>query len=267
MNPRAQRSVMWCGLFALASSGCAGILGDAKLEAPSKAPNTAAGLICDVVIDDFQQVAVGAFPEGWETFDKSELPEVRASGAFQVQADGAQHVLRARAVGEAVGLGHGIHGWDMQRYPYLTWRWKAVTLPKGADETKSELDDTAASVQGVWLIGFPFMVRTLRYTWSSTLPTSTRASNRLGHDQLVVLESGTEHRNQWRQATVNVLEHYQQWFGMTDAAPPTGISIQTDADSTQTSAEALYADFRLCRKAEDAVTPSVPAQPTSGAKP
>jgi hypothetical protein len=256
---------MWCGLFALASSGCAGILGDAKLEAPSKAPNTAAGLICDVVIDDFQQVAVGAFPEGWETFDKSELPEVRASGAFQVQADGAQHVLRARAVGEAVGLGHGIHGWDMQRYPYLTWRWKAVTLPKGADETKSELDDTAASVQGVWLIGFPFMVRTLRYTWSSTLPTSTRASNRLGHDQLVVLESGAEHRNQWRQATVNVLEHYQQWFGMTDATPPTGISIQTDADSTQSSAEAYYADFRLCRKAQKAQALAPPAAPVQAA--
>jgi hypothetical protein len=255
VRTRLVTTALLCACLMVASA-CAGILGDAKLETPTTSPHVAAGLICDVVVDDFNRVTPGAFPQGWETFDKGELPAVQASGTFTVESSAGEHVLHARYKSKAVALGHGIADWDMRRYPYLTWRWKAVSLPKGGNETQSDLDDTAASVQAVWLIGFPFMVRTLRYTWSSTLPAGTRASNRLGHDQLLALEGGPQHGGQWRQATVNVLEHYQQWFGMSDTAPPTGISIQTDADATQSSAEAYYADFRLCRKAEASTTPT-----------
>ena len=264
--------------------GCAGIVGDAKIEAPIKTTtNTSAGqpshkaptpntptaeehtspppadaqdataaanddtLICDRVIDDFSTVAPGAFPSGWETPDRGELQSVKQSGAFVVEQDGAQRVLHARYRRKSVMLGHGVDGWDLSRYPIVQWRWKAVKLPAGGNEIDSDTDDSAASVQAVWLIGFPFMVRQLKYTWSSTLAVGTRASNRLGHDQLVVLESGPQYLGQWRSASVNVLEHYREFFGETDAAAPTGISLQTDADATASMAEAYYADFRLCR--------------------
>jgi hypothetical protein len=219
---------------------------DPEHDAPPAARAEDAWL-CDRVLDDFSADAAGAFPSSWETPNKDDLARVKQSGTFQVEQDAGKHVLHARFRGEAVSLGRGVRDWDLTRYPVLQWRWKAVALPRQASELDSARDDTAASVQAVWLVGFPFMVRLLKYTWSSTLATGTHASNRLGHDQLVVLESGSRHLGTWQTERVNIREHYQQLFDLKDTTPPTGISIQTDADATASQADAYYADFRLCR--------------------
>jgi hypothetical protein len=155
-------------------------------------------------------------------------------------------------VSQPITLGRGIEKWDLLRYPFLSWEWKVTKFPEAANETRSSADDTAASISMVWLIGLPFVVRQIRYTYSTTLPVGTRASNRLGHDQLLVLASSTASgASSWRRTRVNVLHHYRQFFGREDAAAPTGIAVTTDADDTGSRAEAYYANFRLCRYATE----------------
>lgn len=217
-------------------------------------------LVCDRVIDDFSQVPLGAFPEGWTTPDGDDLAPARESESFRVvEADG-QHVLHARYVGKAFTLGHGVPDWDLQRYPIVSWRWRALRLPR--PDANLEFDeDAAASVQAVWLIGLPFFVRTMRFTWSSTLAAGSRAQARLGHDQLVVLRSGMRGEGGWHTEYVNLLANYQSFYGLEDSTAPTGIALLTDADDTASQAEAYYADFRLCRP-PDAATP-VPAPTTA----
>ena len=95
-------------------------------------------------------------------------------------------------------------------------------------------------------IGFPFYVDSVKYSWSSTLPLGKTLSKRFGHHFVVVSESGSSKLNQWQTVHVDVRKHYARFFG-SEVRPASGIALLTDADATDSAAEAYYADFRLCR--------------------
>lgn len=245
------------------TAGCTGVVGgDPKIEAPvhevrahaTPVANVAGAgggsevvTVCDRLVDDFSQEKVGSFPSAWETRFDSNRP--LAERQFQVVEVNGRRALKASYREQVVTLGRGVDGWSLKEYPILAWEWRASKLPAGANESESSRDDSAASVTAVWLIGFPFMVRQLEYVWSSSLAVGTRTSNRLGHDQLVVLQAGRA--NGWQRERVNLLEHAQRFFGQEpdEVKAPTGIALITDADDTQSEAEAYYTNFRLCRLA------------------
>ena len=162
-----------------------------------------------------------------------------------VERQPERSVLHATYQDQPITIALPLEDWDLDAYPILQWSWRAVRLPKGADERNSGTNDSTASVYAVWEVGLPFMVRGIRYAWSTTLSVGTTISRRLGYDKVVVLESGPS--TEWRTARVNVKQHYAKLFERDDKAPPSGIAILTDADSTGSESEAYYADFRLCR--------------------
>ena len=170
--------------------------------------------------------------------------------------------LHARSGSDEVSIGLGVEGWDLERHPIVEWEWKAVTLPLGGDESRSGRQDAAASVTAVWMIGLPFVVRRLGYSYSSELPVGSRVSSRFGYDRLLVIDSGERHLGQWRRVRVNLLEHYRTLFDREDADAPTGIALTTDADDTGSQGEAYYANLRLCRlRGESAPEGEAPARP------
>lgn len=274
LSGRALSRRVPCALVSAASLlsgsvGCGGSFGKPELEAPrpgtepvtvpladdarSSAEEAARGegsdptLLCDRVLDDFSRGAEGSFPEGWETHPGSGLEVAQREGLYRVVEHEGRRVLHARSGSSEVSLGLGVKDWDLQRYPVLEWEWKPVTLPEGADESRSGRSDAAASVTAVWMIGLPFVVRRLSYSYSSALPVGSRVSSRFGYDRTLVVGSGAQHRGKWRRVRVNVLEDYRALFDRKDADAPTGIALTTDAGDTGSRAEAYYANLRLCR--------------------
>jgi hypothetical protein len=204
-----------------------------------------AALVCDRVIDDFSASSVGAFPKGWRTKKEGELSQAKKSGTYTVAQDGKRRVLHARFREEAITIGRSVAGWDLDEYPVLQWEWKAVKLPVGGNEGSLSNNDCGAAVYALWDIGFPFYVDSLKYSWSSSLPVGKHIEKRLGHDHVLVTESGSQRLGRWQTVRVNVKSDHERYFG--EKRKPNGIAILTDADGTGSSAEAYYANFKLCR--------------------
>lgn len=254
---RATAGLTMCAL--LLTQGCMGYhtVKSARAEATDE-PAGEPELVCDKVIDDFSGVAPGEFPAGWQTPVGSDLELAKKSGNFRVEELDGRRVLRARyQKGAAFTLGRGVDDWDLGSHPIVTWQWKVTRLPK----REAEVDqDVAASVQAVWLVGLPFFVRTLRYTWSAGQRVGTRAEARLGHDQLVVLRSGKAVDGGFRTERIDLREQYRTLFGQSDEKAPAGISIQTGVDDSDAETEAYYARFRLCRAPGAPATVATPSE-------
>jgi hypothetical protein len=204
-------------------------------------------VVCDRPIEDFSSSRVGHFPTGWRTRDPDEMPRAQARHLYQVESVEGRHVLHARYAAEAITIGRKVANWNLDEYPILQWRWKAVTLPRGGNERHSRTNDSAAGVYVIWDVGFPFRVEGIKYAWSTTIDVGGRYSKRLAHDQLLVVESGTQRAGTWVTVRVDVRAHRKKFFDEDAAEPPDGIAVLTDADATASSASAYYADFALCR--------------------
>ncbi|NRA35422.1 MAG: DUF3047 domain-containing protein [Polyangiaceae bacterium] len=214
---------------------------------PNKPTPAPLHIVCDRLIDDFRTEKPGQLPRSWDARSSSDQDRIRKRPHFRVRRNRQAHVLHARFQDQTVTIGRQVKAWSLNEYPILQWKWRAIQLPAHAKETDSSRNDTAAAVYAVWEIGLPFKVRSIKYTWSSTLPTGTRYEKGFGHFQLLVKESGKIHLGKWRTERVNIRDHYARFFDRRDNQSPSGIAIMTDADSTDGRAEAEFTDFRLCR--------------------
>jgi hypothetical protein len=191
-----------------------------------------------VVIDDFSRAAVGQFPAGW----KPRKEEGR--GVYTVQEEGGRRFLRAVSRGLGIQAARE-YDWDLARYPVLTWSWRAVLFPAGADERRDRTNDSALAVYAV----FPhtrWSVKSVKYIWSALLPAGERLSSSGGLTQVRVVQGRTEAGASWVEHRVNVLEDYRRYFETTDVPKPAGIAVLTDADDTKSQSEGHYASFRAC---------------------
>jgi len=153
------------------------------------------------------------------------------------------HFLRLLSVGDAFGLKKEM-SFDIRKYPYLSWKWKAIRLPKGGDIRKRETDDQAGQIYVVFP-KFPSMInsRSMGYIWDTQTPiglagTSTAYSKM----KYVVLQSGPAKLNQWITETRNVYEDYKKFF---EEDPPTvgTVLLYINTQHTKSLAECAYADI------------------------
>ncbi len=207
----------------------------------------AESLVCDRLIDDFSTNTPGSWPKGWRERDGGTAEEALKHSRYAVEQASGFKALRGTYGDKSVTIGRSIANWDLKQYPILQWRWQAVRLPKGGDETRSGHNDTAASVYVFWKASWPFRVQSLKFTWSSTKPVGTHVDRGMGHYHVRVLESGAGHVGQWQTVQADVRTEAILRFGE-DIGIPYGIAILTDGDDTESPSEALYAEFRLCRK-------------------
>ncbi|HEX9620678.1 MAG TPA: DUF3047 domain-containing protein [Polyangiaceae bacterium] len=226
-----------------------GLLSQRENRAAAAEAKAAPRIVCDRVVEDFSSTPAGAFPVGWRTRDADEMPEAKQRGLYVVEEREGRKVLHAKYRERAITIGKKIPSWNLEQYPFLEWEWRVEVLPERGNERDSSTNDSAAGVYVIWDVGFPFHVDGIKYAWSTTLPTGSRLSRRLGHDQLLVMESGRDHRATWRKVRVDVRDHHARFFGRETPRSPDGIALLTDADATSSAAEAYYANFRLCRTA------------------
>ena len=134
---------------------------------------------------------------------------------------------------------------DLVEYPYLNWSWRANILPVAGDESVKKHCDVTACVNVV-LKASKWRPRSIKYSWSSTLPVGTRTKSPFAiwpsRCDIVVIESGAEKQGKWITERVNVLKDYMQFYGK---GKPKSLVIEafvimTDSDNTETPSAADY---------------------------
>jgi Protein of unknown function (DUF3047) len=188
-------------------------------------------------VQNFQLVARESGPVNYyRVFKDADPPFIRADyhPPYETAVVGVQVPDDARASARA-----------------LSWRWRAVTLPKGGNECEKGKGDSAAVVYVSWRRGLRWYA--LKYVWSGVGPkgaTCDRKSNPFMAQDTVVLESGAP-LNEWKTARIDLKAEFRKHFENGDASASVpdflGIGLMSDGDQTHSDSAADYANFVLTR--------------------
>ncbi len=198
-----------------------------------------------VVLEDFESGTVGKIPPRW-TWKSSDDPERKP---YLVKSEDHNKYLEATDRGESVIIGKEIK-WNIKKYPYVSFRWRAHKIPKGGDERYGKTVDSAAGIYFIYKKKLGLIPESVKYVWSSTLPVgSTMRRSGIGKPWMVVADSGEDHLGEWRTYVFNAYEAYQKTFGGNPPDDTVGIGILSDANSTHSLAYADYDDIRALKNA------------------
>lgn len=192
------------------------------------------------VVEDFKKAKVGEFPPDWKG-RKDAAKEI-----YKVQEEGGLRFLRATAGSQGIQAATQ-PDWDLAAYPILTWSWRPLEFPRGADERQAKANDSVLAVYAVFPHS-PVSARTVKYVWSAVVPGGTHLSHTKDLTQLLVLRSGTAGKGEWVEERVNVRADYKKHFATDEVPKPNGIAVLTDSDDTKSTASGDYANFRICRE-------------------
>ena len=192
-----------------------------------------------LTVDRFQGgINADGIPLGWK-LEKTPGP----SSKYAIEREKEDHLLRLLSVNDGFGLRKEMT-FDIRQYPYLSWWWKAMQLPKGGDIRKKETDDQAGQIFVVFP-RFPSLVnsRSMGYIWDTQAPKGLAGtSSAYNKAKYVVLQSGAEKLNQWVFESRNVYEDYKKYF-QEDPPPVGAVLIYINTQHTQTSAEFCFTEI------------------------
>jgi len=194
------------------------------------------------IVEDFSEYRSSQFPTWWKTwpFQRNDAKKV-----YRVMKEKENRFLRSE---ENESLSKQIYkGFDWQPliYPYLNWKWRARVLPEGANETKPETNDSACAV---YVAFGRTSKRSMKFTWSSTLPEGTIHVKEPGKTVFKILDGGAKHLNQWRGHSIHLKEIYKELFKSDMNQEPSGIAILTDGNAVNKKAACDYDDFSISKK-------------------
>ena len=214
----------------------------------------------DYAVASFSAMRAGGPVNGWQPMRLGDVPASR----YDLVRDGGTTVVRGRADGSASGLVRAFD-LDANRYPILSWRWKADNVIPGGNITRKGGDDYPARIyvtfdydpgdlsfgdrlkyRALRALGYDDIpVRALSYVWANRA-SETRIVPNAFTDwvQMVPVESGAGNVGTWQRERRDIVADYRAAFG---EEPPaiSGIAIMTDADNTGGQATAYFGDMRL----------------------
>jgi len=181
-------------------------------------------------------------PAGWT------LELLEGKGQVEVVRDEGRLAIRLRS-DSASFLLHRDVLLDVAEFPYLSWAWKAVRLPRGGDVREAESNDHAAQVYVVFP-RWPSPRTTsdvIGYVWDTRAPTGTQQrAPQASNVRFIVVESGADRVGTWQRQLRNVAEDYRALFGR--QPPRVGkVAVMIDADATRSEAEALLGELTFSR--------------------
>ena len=122
---------------------------------------------------------------------------------------------------------------DLEKYPLVTWRWRADTLPPRGDFRSSKTDDQAA--QMVIAFGRRYAID---YIWDTNAPVDAVGEFSVPlivTAKIVVLANKASKLQEWTEVTRNLREDYRRLFG-TDPASISGVRFQVNSQHTESHA-------------------------------
>src|SRR2546428_4132781 len=129
---------------------------------------------------------------------------------------------------------------NLKATPILEWRWRVVTLPKGADARSKHTAAQAGQLYVVWP-RFPreFRSRIIGYLWAPQAPQGLVVkSEKTSTVTYIVVRSGPAELGKWLTERRKVVEDYKQIYGE-EPENPGAVSVTIDSDDTNSSAESF----------------------------
>lgn len=200
----------------------------------------------ELILDDFESSPLGQFPDGWEQREDDNEPP------YRIREQDGNRYLEATDEGESVIIGLET-AWNLDEYPYISFRLRVNQIPEGADERDDERVDSAAGVYvTIKKVAFGRIPESVKYVWSSTLPVGAATRrNGIGRPWQVVIGSGHEGLGEWHTYVFDLRDAYRKTFGGNPGSKPAGIGVLSDANSMKAQAFADYDDFKLLRHAPE----------------
>ena len=146
-------------------------------------PSAHAQQVTPRVLDDFDADVPEGIPGKWKYVAKNgtvmPIGQVLEEGErIYVVDEGRRQFLRLYTKNEAlrISMTNGDDfDWDLKKHPRLTWQWRANELPVGASERDD--NDVGGAVYVTFDTDWLGRPKSIKYTYSSTLPTTTGASS------------------------------------------------------------------------------------------
>jgi len=178
--------------------------------------------------------------------------------------------VEAVAVGSMALLARPVEV-DLQEMPILCWRWRIDSTIESADIMSKAGDDYAARVYVSFklpskAISFGMRVKlglarkiygnqvpdaAINYVWDNKHPVGTQVPNAYtNRTQMVVVQSGDGNVNKWVEEQRDVLEDFNQIFGV-EGATLVQIAIASDTDNTGETVRAGFADLHFVGRNQD----------------
>ena len=190
-------------------------------------------------IEYFERYKVDEFPTVFKTWP---LQRGDAKQVYRVQEENGKKYLAAFDDKDLSKQIFREFDWNIKAFPYLRWKCRARTLPKGAAENNGATNDSAC---GVYVLFGKTTGTALKFTWSTTLPVGTIFEKRPGEMVMKILDSGSKNLNQWRTNSIDVPKMYEELLKKPLKREPTGFAILTDGNATHSPAACDYADFEI----------------------
>ncbi|MDD3813080.1 MAG: DUF3047 domain-containing protein [Desulfocapsaceae bacterium] len=163
---------------------------------------------------------------------------------YQVVTEGTETVVKATSQAAASGL-FKKQRIDLQRTPYLNWRWRVDQPLHGLDEQTKSGDDYGARVYVVVDGGlFFWKTKAINYVWASSSPKGKSWPNAFAGKSamMLALRSSTDKAASWYQEKRNVAADLKEFFG-TEIRYIDAVAIMTDTDNSGQETIAYYGDI------------------------
>jgi len=214
-----------------------------------------------IVIEDFENDPVGELPQRWYDRDGNKklinhTKDFSQHYLYKVRNNNDNKFLRYQGVtAKHISFPlinedkENIYDINLYETPILSWKVKAHKLPEEGNEKSSDRNDSVASIYVVFDMGRVALVKkvpkSIRYTWSTTLPKGETGSKLFGNQQIMVVKSGEQDTDEWVTFERNLVEDYRRMFGDDPPKNPIAILILSDGNSTNSYVKADYDDIML----------------------
>lgn len=189
---------------------------------------------------------IGSFSTG--NLDAWETIKFQSETTYRLVENESAMVLLSNSEASASGLINK-QKIDLQKYPFLNWRWQANKKLSPMNEQTKTGDDYVARMYVVVSDGWFFWnTKVLNYVWSSQAIKGTSWPNAYAPDNAKMIALRTSHHEAgtWYAEKRNVYKDFKQWLGK-DIELIEAIAIMTDSDDSASSASAMYGDIYFSR--------------------
>lgn len=182
------------------------------------------------------RISFATAPKDWETQGKPGVADAVFKSGYE---DGTNRVLRMTSDKASATFKSGKLAVDLNKTPVMRWRWKAVTLPAGADGRKDELDDQAI---GLYVsTGGMFSQKSVALRWETDTPKDATGKAKYGAGVVSIFWKCVRNKDDlaggWQIDEANVADLFKEQFG--EVPSKIGLGVSCNSQYTATKAEAL----------------------------
>ncbi len=185
-----------------------------------------------------------ALPKNWVVQGKpGTLPAV-----FSTMIDSGKNIyfLHMEADRGSASIITNVTGVDLSRTPLIRWRWRATTLPEGADGRVRTKDDQAI---GIYVgTGSTFSNRSVSYRWDTETPKGAEGNAAYGLGTVKVKWYTLKNKDDakgggWFTEERNIAEDFKQAWGFYPEEIYVSVSCNSQYTGSQAAADLGWIEF------------------------